>query len=654
MTGTRFLCQGSRGQTGCIVNGMYPPSPHPMWRGLRASIGALFGRLPAGLLFVAVLLSAFSYGVATVTYEIFPYRHIAEGLKTYHLIAEGLHTGRMMFKALGSGPPNALHAGVSSSIAAREAAANRIELIEGDNLSDPVLWFGGAWQFTDVCPGYGCLAVAFDTSGKVAHAWPWRPHEIERAATSSVVDGGGAERALPSHIAEIVYPFAMAQYANGHLLVVLHVSNADLFFSLGLARIDADGYPVWYRHNGSHHWPQMLEDDVALVPGAKYGDGLLSFDIGQERVDVPCNQKSDYRYDREKIDLVNLIDGDGRLLRSLNLTEALLESDYALVLNHNINRPRNCNLLHLNFIRRIENDAGGVPGIMPGDLVASFRNLDAFAVIDPESGRIKRLVRGSFKRQHSVQHLEGSTFVMFDNQPGKGLSRLLAVDLATDLERTVFPNANTPANLHLYSQMAGHVSVSPDRRRAIVSYSAEGVALEVRLSDGAVLGKFTSLHDISRIDAFTDDAKYVPAPWPLRRAKATVFQMFGLSYIPPGQKYRFSRVSGEPAARGVWDVYLDDTSLTYHKQPCAAEDTASRFFLHVFPSNEADLPEGRELHGFDNRDFDFHGIRLDDGCFARIPLPDYAVGTMRTGQYIIPGQALWKVEIERRQEAETQ
>ena len=625
-----------------------------MWRGLRASIGALFGRLPAGLLFVAVLLSAFSYGVATVTYEIFPYRHIAEGLKTYHLIAEGLHTGRMMFKALGSGPPNALHAGVSSSIAAREAAANRIELIEGDNLSDPVLWFGGAWQFTDVCPGYGCLAVAFDTSGKVAHAWPWRPHEIERAATSSVVDGGGAERALPSHIAEIVYPFAMAQYANGHLLVVLHVSNADLFFSLGLARIDADGYPVWYRHNGSHHWPQMLEDDVALVPGAKYGDGLLSFDIGQERVDVPCNQKSDYRYDREKIDLVNIMDGDGRLLRSLNLTEALLESDYALVLNHNINRPRNCNLLHLNFIRRIENDAGGVPGIMPGDLVASFRNLDAFAVIDPESGRIKRLVRGSFKRQHSVQHLEGSTFVMFDNQPGKGLSRLLAVDLATDLERTVFPNANTPANLHLYSEMAGHVSVSPDRRRAIVSYSAEGVALEVRLSDGAVLGKFTSLHDISRIDAFTDDAKYVPAPWPLRRAKATVFQMFGLSYIPPGQKYRFSRVSGEPAARGVWDVYLDDTSLTYHKQPCAAEDTASRFFLHVFPSNEADLPEGRELHGFDNRDFDFHGIRLDDGCFARIPLPDYAVGTMRTGQYIIPGQALWKVEIERRQEAETQ
>ena len=624
----------------------------------RTSIGALFERLPAGLLFVAVLLSAFSYGVATVIYEMFPYRHLAEGLKTYHIIAEGLHTGRMMFKAKGSGPPNALHAGVSSSIAAREAAANRIEFIEGDNLSDPVLWFGGAWQFTDVCPGYGCLAVAFDTNGKVAHAWPWRPHEMERAATSSAVKGGGAERALPDPFAELVYPIGMAQYANGHLLVVLQsYDNLNDFLSgLGLARIDADGYPVWYRRNASHHWPQMLEDDMALVPGSKYGDGSLSFKIGQKRVDVPCTETVEgrSRYDRLVIDLVNLMDGDGRLLRSLNLTDALLESDYAPILDYNLDRPRNCNPLHLNFIRRIENDAGGVPGIMPGDLVASFRNLDAFAVIDPESGRIKRLVRGSFKRQHSVQHLEGSTFVMFDNQSGKELSRLLAVDLATGLETTVFPNANTPTNLHFYSEVAGHVSVSPDRRRAIVSYYDEGVALEVRLSDGAVLSKFTSLHDISRIDAFTDDAKYIPAPWPLRRAKAAVFHIFGLSYIPPGQKYRFSRVSGEPAARGVWDVYLDETSLTYHKQPCVAEDTASRFFLHVFPSDEADLPEGRELHGFDNRDFDFHGIRVDDGCFARIPLPDYAVGTMRTGQYIIGGEALWKVEIERRQEAETQ
>ena len=85
-----------------------------------------------------------------------------------------------------------------------------------------------------------------------------------------------------------------------------------------------------------------------------------------------------------------------------------------------------------------------------------------------------RLVRGSFTRQHSVQHLEGSTFVMFDNQSGKELSRLLAVDLATGLETTVFPNANTPANPHLYSRVAGNVSVSPDRRRAVVSYSNAG------------------------------------------------------------------------------------------------------------------------------------------------------------------------------------
>ena len=95
--------------------------------------------------------------------------------------------------------------------------------------------------------------------------------------------------------------------------------------------------------------------------------------------------------------------------------------------------------------------------------------------LHPSTGALfERLVRGSFTRQHSVQHLEGSTFVMFDNQSGKELSRLLAVDLATGLETTVFPNANTPTNLHLYSRVAGNVSVSPDRRRAVVSYSNAG------------------------------------------------------------------------------------------------------------------------------------------------------------------------------------
>ena len=38
----------------------------------------------------------------------------------------------------------------------------------------------------------------------------------------------------------------------------------------------------------------------------------------------------------------------------------------------------------------------------PGDIVASLRNLSAFAILDGKSGTVKRMVRGVFFHQHSV------------------------------------------------------------------------------------------------------------------------------------------------------------------------------------------------------------------------------------------------------------
>lgn len=65
-------------------------------------------------------------------------------------------------------------------------------------------------------------------------------------------------------------------------------------------------------------------------------------------------------------------------------------------------RRSRCDPFHLNFVDRAGADAGGAWGLAPGDLVASLRNLSAFAILDAESGRVKRLVRGSFFYQHCV------------------------------------------------------------------------------------------------------------------------------------------------------------------------------------------------------------------------------------------------------------
>ena len=116
---------------------------------------------------------------------------------------------------------------------------------------------------------------------------------------------------------------------------------------------------------------------------------------------------------------------------------------------------------------------------------------------------------------------------------------------------------------------------------------------------------------------------------------------------------------GEPFARSFFDLYLDETGLTYLRAPCAEEEAAERFFLHLYAADREDLPEDRREFGFENRDFDFaaRGAILPPGhdprlggesagakCLAVAPLPDYDLVRFRTGQWNREAGGLWSVE----------
>ena len=108
-----------------------------------------------------------------------------------------------------------------------------------------------------------------------------------------------------------------------------------------------------------------------------------------------------------------------------------------------------------------------------------------------------------------------------------------------------------------------------------------------------------------------------------------------------------SGVSGEPLARGAFDIHLTGGALVYVKQPCDPADTEARFFLHIAPERVGDLPEERRGYGFDNLDFDFFpkpGALFEGKCAARVPLPDYPIAEVRTGQYASGGEEVWGVE----------
>ena len=120
--------------------------------------------------------------------------------------------------------------------------------------------------------------------------------------------------------------------------------------------------------------------------------------------------------------------------------------------------------------------------------------------------------------------------------------------------------------------------------------------------------------------------------------------MFWLNPEPYRAAYH-AAATGEPVARSVFDLYVTDGQLTYVKEECAQEDTANRFFLHIVPDRADDLPPERREHGFDNLDFDFflNGALFGGKCVASVPLPDYPIASVRTGQFGPQGE-LWGAE----------
>ena len=105
----------------------------------------------------------------------------------------------------------------------------------------------------------------------------------------------------------------------------------------------------------------------------------------------------------------------------------------------------------------------------------------------------------------------------------------------------------------------------------------------------------------------------------------------------------------QPALRSDFDVYLVENTLVYVKEPCTSADTEATFFLAIYPVDVNDLPEHRQQHGFENLDFDFHlfGGVFDGRCAATVALPQYAIATIGTGQFVYEEDSfhhLWEGE----------
>ena len=385
----------------------------------------------------------------------------------------------------------------AARVAHHDAAAARVEFTTGDKLNDLVLVTGEIGTFLDHCPGpWGCLAAEYSRSGQVSRTWPLRLEDVEEAKTTIESDYP-YEHPLGWSFSNDLRSFSISPYPNGDLLVVFHLLRSHPHGG-GVARVAPDGRPRWYRKDYSHHWPYLVDQDLALVPGLRFERASLSYPgrLGRElQLRCPTGMIEE--------DQINVIDGRGRLLEEIPILNAILQSPHA----GSLVGQNGCDPTHLNFVHMLGEDAGGAAGIAPGDLVVSLRNLNAFGILDRDTHQLKRLVRGSFRQQHGVRHLEKARFLIFDNQnTGNGLSRLLMVDLATGKETTIFPSDRSSEQMgDWYVQVRGQFDVSPDKRRVLLADYPRGRGFEIRLSDGKILNTFLQIHDLSTLPGFPDE-----------------------------------------------------------------------------------------------------------------------------------------------------
>ena len=455
----------------------------------------------------SVFVFSFLGGTLTAHKKVFPYRNIIDAGRTLRTLvttwelSESAYVGQRI---------------EATRIPAKDAPGTRWRILDDSVPRFPVIANGGLNQYLELCPDHGCLAVALDAEGNVTEAWPYRPIDIFAA---DITDGAYPHEMLAFDARIHVAPIGVLRYGDRDILVNLQSRSEGIFpFGMGVTRIGPDGTPRWTRTDFSHHWSTLRADGMSYVPSMKIGDSDLSFIQGVGP--SPTLHTLDCSSDRPQLDIIQVIDGSGNVVEEIELVPIFLQSNWAGMLPDTTDP---CDPLHLNYVDEIGADAG--PGLVEGDLVVSLRNQSRFAILDPETREIKRLVGGSFIQQHSVHHLTDSKFLIFDNLGGDLIgpaSRIVELDLATGVERRIFPNSDTPEPYaQAFTDRAGYLDISPDRSRVLASFSHAGRAFEVDIASGRLLAVYDNVHDISSVADVPDD----------EREWAGRFHLFGMSYL---------------------------------------------------------------------------------------------------------------------------
>jgi hypothetical protein len=454
-------------------------------------------RIELVLFVCGISVLAYLYGVASSRKDWFPAPMVEDGWRAAEAFKE------VWDDEVRGLPPGAIDFATIKPIHRRPSEVAKAKAPNPHH--DLFLITGGPFKLMDFCPELGCLAWLMDRSGVIHHVWPIDP-SVQWGETLSGFPGP-----------EDIIPIGTHVYDDGDLLVTFQGHNT-FPFGVGVARFDRNGKLLWKNELNAHHWFDL--DDEGLIYVATHRLRESPIELGETDHRLNCEDGKIYE------DFVVVLDPGGRIVEEFSLLDAYIESGYAGLLERTRSK---CDPLHLNDVRVLKaEDAGDYPGFAAGDILVSTNSVNAVAILDSHSRRVKWLTSGTMMSQHNPRFAGDDRILVFDNRggtrvDGKGGSRILGIDVASQRAETIFPKPDSSPALDFYTDVSGHFDLDRARSRALVALSLQGRILEVDLQTGRILWEYANVHDISGYLQSNGEEASAPA--------YALFSVNGASYV---------------------------------------------------------------------------------------------------------------------------
>jgi len=339
-------------------------------------------------------------------------------------------------------------------------------------------------------------AVLLDMRGEPVHEWQASFRDVWPS---------------PSHVASPV-PASNISWRRAHLypdgsLLALFTGAGDSPWGYGMAKLDVDSEVVWRYSERTHH-------DVDVTDRRIY---TLAHQFDSSHTEL--SEKYHHIATTFLEDFLVVLSHDGTERRRISILDAFLESPHASTLARSP-RGHPWDPLHTNAVEYIdERFARHHDFAEAGQVMLSFRVLDAVAILDLDREQIVWTLRGSWGGQHDPDLLENGNLLLFDNlggDPSAGRTRILEVD---PTDGSVVWSYEGTEQKPLSTRLRGSQDPLPNGN-VLITESHRGRILEVT-RDGSVVWEY--YHPVRER---RDGSTYLPVVTWARRVSADYVSSF--------------------------------------------------------------------------------------------------------------------------------